>query len=112
VALEPRARKPPYRRTGYDPSVPEFVGQWRQIRPDPDPAAILLTFADGGQLTYTVTLQTQPAQQLALLWRVDGDTLVATQRDGSNAQVSRFRFPSASMLVLEREGERYVYRRL
>lgn len=78
-----------------------LVGKWRQIRPDPAPAEILITFEADGRLTYSAVMGS--VQHIPLHWRTEGETLIVGD------QVSRFRFASDSMLVLERQGERFVY---
>lgn len=79
-----------------------FLGQWRQIRPDPAPAAITVHFEPEGRLTYVID-----GQHVPLTWRVEEDTLIV---DGN--QRSRYRFRSPAVLILERGGERYVYYRV
>ena len=84
----------------------QFAGQWRQIRPDPRPASIFIAFEPGGRVVYTIEMGT--VQTLELTWKLDGDQLVVDQ-SGAPAVISRFRFQSPTMLVLERDGERSVY---
>jgi hypothetical protein len=84
----------------------QFLGEWRQIRPDPRPASILITFESGGRVVYTIEMGT--VQILELTWRLDGEQLVVNQ-SGAPTVISRFRFQSPTMLVLERDGERSVY---
>jgi hypothetical protein len=79
-----------------------FLGEWRQVRPDPRPAAIVVRFEPEGLLVYSVD-----GQHIHLTWRVDADTLVI-----GGEQLSRYRFRSPTVLVLEREGERFVYYRV
>lgn len=84
----------------------QLVGAWRQIRPDPRPASILITFEPGGRVVYTIEMGT--VQTFELAWRLDGEQLLIDQ-SGAETVISRFRFQSPTMLVLERDGERSVY---
>jgi hypothetical protein len=86
-----------------------FLGEWRQIRPDPSPARIVIAFAPDHQLTYTI--ESPDSMRVALRWRVAGTTLITSASDGSEERISGFRFRSPTMLVLERDREQYVYRR-
>jgi hypothetical protein len=86
----------------------QFLGTWRQVRPDPLPAQIAVTFAAGGVLTYTLTMN-EP-QTFAMRWRVEGETLISINERGEE-RVSQFRFASPTMLVLEHGSDRHVYRR-
>ncbi|HEX2836084.1 MAG TPA: hypothetical protein VHW00_23975 [Thermoanaerobaculia bacterium] len=90
-----------------------FDGRWRQVRPDPAPARILLTFDSDGALTYVIAMD-GGTQTFALRWRVENETLISTNEHGEES-ASRFRFASPAMLVLERPAEnaaeRHVYRR-
>jgi hypothetical protein len=79
-----------------------FLGAWRQVRPDPAPATIVVRFEPEGRLVYSVD-----GQQIQLTWRVDADTLVI-----GDDQHSRYRFRSPTVLVLERGGEWFVYYRV
>ncbi|HYK03112.1 MAG TPA: hypothetical protein VE974_15235 [Thermoanaerobaculia bacterium] len=79
-----------------------FLGAWRQVRPDPAPAAVVVRFEPEGLLVYSMA-----GQHLELTWRVEADTLVV-----GDDQRSRYRFRSPTVLVLEREGERFVYYRV
>lgn len=83
-----------------------FLGEWRQIRPDARPASIFIRFESGGRVVYTIQMGT--VQRFALTWRLDGEQLLIDQ-SGAAAVISRFRFQSPTMLVLERDGERSVY---
>ncbi|MGN6182483.1 MAG: hypothetical protein ACTHQM_02385 [Thermoanaerobaculia bacterium] len=86
-----------------------LLGTWRQIRPDPAPAQIAITFTDDGALTYELRME-QGTQTFAMSWRVEGELLIVTnERDAPNE--SRFRFASPTMLIVERGDERHVYRR-
>jgi hypothetical protein len=87
----------------------QLLGEWRQVRPVPDPASIVVRFASGGQLTYVVTMGS--SQEIVLTWAVDGDTLVITQPGAASGERTAFRLHSSTMLVLERDGERFVYTR-
>lgn len=83
-----------------------FLGEWRQIRPDPRPASIFIRFESGGCVVFTVDMGS--AQEFELTWRLDGDQLVVGQ-SGAETVTSRYRFQSPTMLVLERDGGRSVY---
>ncbi len=87
-----------------------FVGEWRQVKPDPEPEAIFLSFQVNGGLRYRVEGET--VQHILLTWRVDGDTLVADQPSAPRQERTRFRFLVPSLLILEREDESYTYERL
>jgi hypothetical protein len=78
-----------------------FLGEWRQVRPSPAPVEIFVRFERDGQLTYVVD-----GQQRQLTWRIEGDVLIA------NDIPSSYRFRSPTVLILERENERYVYYRV
>jgi len=77
----------------------DLLGTWRQIRPDPQPAVITVTFERDGTLRYALDEQT-----FALRWRVEGERLITT-RDGVES-ASTFRFASRTMLVVESDPER------
>lgn len=79
-----------------------FLGEWRQVRPDPRPAEIFVRFEPEGRLTYLID-----DQSLQLTWHLEGDTLVV-----DDLQRSRYRFRSPTVLILERGEERYVYYRV
>jgi hypothetical protein len=79
-----------------------FLGEWRQVRPDPAPASIFVRFEAHGRVTYVIG-----EQHIQLSWRLDGDTLVV-----NDDQRSRYRFRSPTVLILERGGERHVYYRV
>jgi len=79
-----------------------FLGEWRQVRPDPRPAAIFVRFEPEGRLTYVIDDQHVP-----LTWCLEEDTLIV-----NNDQRSRYRFRSETVLILERAEERYVYYRV
>ena len=87
-----------------------FIGEWRQIRPDPSPAQIFITFGTDGQLTYTVELD--DVMNVLLRWRLAGEVMITTQPDGTDEIRSSYRFRSPTMLVMTREREQYVYRRV
>lgn len=86
-----------------------FLGEWRQIRPDPAPARIFVLFEDDGHLEYIV--ETDTLQSFRLRWRLNGRTLITSEADGSSEIESQYEFRSPTMLVLEREGTKSVYRR-
>ncbi len=79
-----------------------FLGEWRQVRPDPRPASIFVRFEPDGHLTYVID-----DQNIQLTWRLEADTLVV-----NDDQISRYRFRSPTVLILERGAERYVYYRV
>jgi hypothetical protein len=79
-----------------------FLGEWRQVRPDPAPASIVVRFEPEGRLTYVID-----GQSIHLTWRLDRGTLVV-----NDEQRSRYRFRSPNVLILERGDERYVYYRV
>jgi len=83
-----------------------FLGEWRQIRPDPRPASFFTAYEAGGRLRYTIESDT--VQTWEFTWRVDGDTIIVVAQRG-DPMIFRFRFQSPTMLVLERNGERSVY---
>lgn len=85
----------------------EFLGEWRQIRPDPAPARIVVSFEANGLLVYT--MHGEGELRIELTWQLDGDTIAIADEAAKEPRLSRFRFRSHSMLVLEREGETYVY---
>jgi hypothetical protein len=85
-----------------------FLGKWRQMRPDTAPAQITVIFEEAGLMTYIVAMNGE--QSFSLRWTIDGDTLVSVDQSGRK-NVSPFRFASPTMLVLDREDGRYVYRR-
>ena len=90
-------------------SEQSFLGEWRQVEPDPHPGSILITFEDDGRLRYTV--ETTTVQHILLTWRVDGDVLITDQPSAPRQESTRFRFLSPSRLMLERVGESYIYER-
>ena len=102
--VEPRTRNTERATSGYPARVLDapFLGEWRQVRPDPAPATIMVRFEPEGRLIYSVD-----AQPIQLNWRLDGDTLVV-----HDDQRSRFRFRSPTVLILERGDERYIYYRV
>lgn len=87
-----------------------FLGEWRQLEPDPHPGSIFITFAAGGRLRYTI--ETATVQHILLNWRIDGDFLVTDQPSAPREERTSFRFPWSSRLVLERLGETYTYERI
>jgi hypothetical protein len=84
-----------------------LLGEWRQVRPVPDPAAISVRFESGGRLTYIVEMGS--TQEIELQWRVEGDVLVIAPVGAASGERTPFRLRSPTVLVLEREGERFVY---
>ena len=84
-----------------------LLGEWRQVRPVPDPASITVRFDTGGALTYTIDMGS--TQTIALQWRVDGDVLVIAPVGTATGERTPFRFRSPTVLVLERGEERFVY---
>ncbi|MDQ3281474.1 MAG: hypothetical protein M3Q69_08680 [Acidobacteriota bacterium] len=88
---------------------PRFLGEWRQVDPDPAPAAIFVTFEADGRLQYR--LETATVQIILLTWRVEGGLLVTEQPGGSREERSAFRFPTSTRLVLEKLGETFSYDR-
>jgi hypothetical protein len=97
--LLPALREPMISTLMHDPP---FLGEWRQVRPITRPTEIVVRFEPDGLVVYSVD-----NQLLHLTWRLDGDTLVV-----NDEQRSRFWFRSESVLVLERDDERYVYYRV
>lgn len=85
-----------------------FLGAWRQVRPETAPAQISVIFEEGGVMTYVVAMNGE--QRFSLRWSVDGETLVSVDQSGRKS-TSPFRFASPTMLVLDRDDGRYVYRR-
>ena len=85
----------------------QLLGEWRQVRPVPDPASIVVRFERGGLLTYSVTMGNR--QEIAMEWRVEAGVLVISQPGAVTGERTPFRFRSPTVLVLEREGERFVY---
>jgi len=79
-----------------------FLGTWRQVRPDPAPATVVVRFEPDGLLVYSVD-----GHQIRLTWHLEEDMLVV-----GDQQPSRYRFRSPTVLILERAGERYVYYRV
>jgi hypothetical protein len=88
----------------------QFVGEWRQVKPDPDPEAIFISFQVDGSLRYQIEGET--VQHILLTWRIDGDVLVTDQPSAPRQERTRFRFLSPSQLILEREDESYTYERV
>ena len=87
-----------------------LLGEWRQLAPDPAPAAIFVTFEAEGTLRYRIESTT--IQHVLLTWRIDGDTLITDQPSAPRESRSRFRFRSSSRLVLELSGEHFEYERV
>ena len=87
----------------------QLLGEWRQLAPDPAPAAIFITFASDGSAEYRV--ETATIQYILLTWRMDGDTLITDQPSAPREHRTRFRFASPSRLFLEFEGEQFEYER-
>ena len=92
------------------PGESNFVGEWRQVEPDPHPESIFITFEADGRLRYAVEGETM--QLILLTWRIEGDVLVTDQPSAPRQERTRFRFLSPSRLILERLGESYRYERL
>lgn len=87
-----------------------FLGEWRQVRPVPDPAAISVRFNTGGRVIYIVEMGS--TQHIELQWRAEDDVLVISPVGAATGERTPFRFRSPTVLVLEREGERFVYFRV
>ena len=87
-----------------------FLGEWRQVRPNPRPASIFITFEEGGRLQYTI--ETETVQHFLLTWRLDGDVIVTDQPSAPREDRTKFRFAGPSRLVMERDDETYVYDRV
>lgn len=87
-----------------------FLGEWRQVEPDPHPASIFITFERGGRLRYTV--ETTTVQHILLTWRVDGNALITDQPSAPRQERTRYRFTAPSRLVFERRAESYTYERI
>ncbi|HEX8251988.1 MAG TPA: hypothetical protein VF846_02480 [Thermoanaerobaculia bacterium] len=85
----------------------DFLGEWRQIRPDPAPAQVVVTFEANGSLVYT--LEGEGELRIVIQWQLDGDALIITDPSEREPRRSLFRFRSRSMLVLERDGASYIY---
>jgi hypothetical protein len=90
-------------------SANDFVGDWRQIEPDPRPESIFIAFEADGHLRYSVEAET--VQHILLTWRIAGDALVTDQPSSPRQERTRFRFITSSRLLLERQGESYTYER-
>ena len=86
-----------------------LLGEWRQTRPDPHPAAIFITFDADGHLRYTI--ETATVQHILLTWRVEAGELVTDQPSAPRTERTRFALTSPSTLVLEKDGKTYSYER-
>lgn len=73
-----------------------ILGSWQQIEPDPDPATIVIRFESDGTFVYSID-----AQEIALRWRTEGETLLTTRPNAPGEQVNAFRIEgSPQRLVL------------
>ena len=87
-----------------------FLGEWRQVKPDPAPECVTISFEQAGRLTYTVHGGT--IQHILLTWRIDGDQIITDQPSAPAEETTRFRFAAPDRLILERDSEQYVYVRI
>ena len=85
-------------------------GEWRQVKPDPHPAAIFLTFEPDGALRYRIEADT--VQHILLTWRVEGDTIISDQPSAPQEQRTRFSFAGPDRLLLDYDGEMFAYERV